>query len=79
MKVYVLEIDNGMEYDSADHQIEGIFKSYRSASNYLLNKGFHPFAEKDMTDGEYYLCFEKEDKRKDKNIEAWIFEMEVME
>ena len=44
MKVYVVEVDNGQEYEDYEDHIEGIFKSYRSAAQHLINNGFVPYA-----------------------------------
>lgn len=78
MKVYVLEMDNGYEYSDNEHWVEGLFKTYHSATEYLLGKGFTVYPE-EVTTGDWHLCFENSKQKKDKNVEAWIYDMDVQD
>lgn len=79
MKVYVLEIDNGMEYEDNQIWVTGVFASFRSASQYLLDIAFVPYVEQDIHTKEYYLCFEKDDGTSDVEKQAWITNFNVVE
>lgn len=81
MKVYVLEMDNGMEYEDNQTWVTGVFASFRSASQYLLDIAFVPYVEQDIHTKQYYLCFEKEDEdeRTDVPKQAWITDFKVVE
>ena len=79
MKVYVLGMDNGMEYEDNQSWVEAVYSSYRSASQYLIDKGFIPYTGRHYETNEYMICFEKEDEDTDVERQAWIIECEVKE
>lgn len=75
MKLYVVEIDNGQEYSDYEDRIEGIFKSYRSASQHLIDKGFVPYVFNVL--GEWKVFFENPKVIGVVNQEGWITEFEL--
>ncbi|MCA1064684.1 hypothetical protein QTG56_24040 (plasmid) [Rossellomorea sp. AcN35-11] len=78
MNVYLVDIDNGLEYSDADHQVEGVHKTFRGASEHLLQKGFNVYPIKNIKD-RYELTFEKYERDKDKPIEGVIIEFPLQE
>jgi hypothetical protein len=80
MKVYVVQTDNGMEYEDYEDKIENIFKSYRSASQHLLDMGFRPYSEKNYLN-KWQLYFEKPRLEFDAKImrSGWISEFELQD
>ncbi|MBO0961974.1 hypothetical protein J1P26_19910 [Neobacillus sp. MM2021_6] len=76
MKVFVVQIDNGQEYSDYADWIDGIFKSFRSASKHLIDKGFIPYAIKNQL-GEFILNFENPKVSGAVNQTAWITKFEL--
>lgn len=73
MEVYVVQIDNGQEYSDYEDHIDGVFKSYRSASQYLIDKGFIPYAIRDHLE-EWIVLYENPIVFGVRNQQGWITE-----
>lgn len=76
MKVYIVQIDNGQEYSDYENWIDGVFKSYRSASQHLIDKDFIPYAIKNHF-REWILLFENPKVVGVENQAGWITEFEL--
>ncbi|MBD8523715.1 hypothetical protein [Lysinibacillus fusiformis] len=44
MNVFIINETNGYEYEDEEIKIVGVFKTFRGASQYLIDKGFVPYA-----------------------------------
>ncbi len=76
MKVYVVKLDNGQEYCDYEDWIDSIYRSYRSASQNLIDKGFIPYAKENHL-GEWLLLFENPKPIDFRKQEGWITEFEL--
>lgn len=76
MKVYVVQIDNGQEYSDYENWIDSIFKSYRFASQHLIDKGFIPYPHENHL-GEWILLFENPMVVGYGHENGWITEFEI--
>jgi len=72
MKVYLVELDNGLSFEDYYSWIEKAFTTYRGASQWLIDEGFEPHLEHDIY-GDLELSFSTE------NNDAKIIEIEVSE
>lgn len=77
MKVYLVETDNGESYEDYHASIESVHKSFRSASQYLLDGGYKPFPDRDFMTGEPVVRFYWEDSEEYRCSGARIIEMEL--
>ena len=75
MQVYVIVESNDFEYEDEEITVEGVFKTFRNASQHLINKGFTPYVVLNIMQ-EWVLMFEKGGGQY-KNFEAWIEEHEL--
>lgn len=73
MNVFVVLENNGQEYEDEEIENLGVFKTFRGGSQYLIDKGFVPYALHDTFSEKWQLLFQKRGGR-DKNFEAWIEE-----
>lgn len=81
MKVYLLKIDNGMEYPDNSERIVGVFDTFLAASEYLMDNGFTPVPTPNYQTNEWHVVFE--DTSTDVNQftdyprQAWITDFTV--
>lgn len=78
MSVFIVETDNGGDEQNYCSRVEGVFASYRAASEFLMTETrrkevYLPFPMQDHT-GQWYLNFEGSF-----GCVGWITEYEVQE
>lgn len=82
MKIYLVDADNGETYEDYNHQTVGAYKSFRGASQSLLDKEYQPYPYSDFMTKEYDVRFHfstsDEDGWEDCS-DAKIIEMELQE
>lgn len=61
MKIYLVDEDNGEQYGDNIHYVTNAFKSYRSASQYLLDEGYKPHPYESIDNGDWKINFYFED------------------
>jgi len=73
VKVFVVQVDNGQEYGDYEVYIDSIFKSYRSASQHLVDKEFIPYAINN------HVFFENPEVVGVESQKGWITEFDLLD
>ena len=78
MKVYLVEKDNCESYEDYHDWIDGAFKTFRGASQSLINEGFEPYYERHFGESRLRFFWEESDEYMAKCQGARIIEIEVV-
>lgn len=80
MKVYLVDVDNGESYEDYQHNVMAVFTSYRSASEWLINKGYEPFVYRSSSkDYNVHFRWQENNEYMSNHSDAEIIEMELQE
>jgi len=80
MKVHVVDIDNGEDWEDYSHWVDSVHQTYRGATEYLISKGFSVCARNNIFEPSgINLMFSKleSDNYYTKTIHASIYEFEL--